>query len=194
MAVEHSPANSFAADFRRMNLELISSPGEAVEPETDSGLRMNESAFRAFYEQTATPLLRYLIGITRTPDLVEDVLQEAYCRFLTARLPDMDDRQTGIISFESPLISSMIGGVVGAKTSLCPRTRLKSQFPLPTTTGGWASGRPLTASNPASVSYFGSHTSKVPIIKKSPNTRVCNPQASACCCLDRAASSPHYLE
>jgi RNA polymerase sigma-70 factor (ECF subfamily) len=54
---------------------------------------MNESDFRAFYEQTATPLLRYLIGITQTPDTAEDILQDAYCRFLTARLPDMDDRQ-----------------------------------------------------------------------------------------------------
>lgn len=77
-----------------MNLELISTSAEAVEPETDAGLCMNESAFRAFYEQTATPLLRYLIGITRTPDIAEDVLQETYGRFLTARLPEMDDRQT----------------------------------------------------------------------------------------------------
>jgi DNA-directed RNA polymerase specialized sigma24 family protein len=77
-----------------MNLELISASAEAVEPETDGGLRMNESAFRVFYEQTATALLRYLIGITRTPDIAEDVLQETYCRFLTAQLPDMDDRQT----------------------------------------------------------------------------------------------------
>ena len=80
--------------LHRMNLELSSTSAEAVEPETDGGLRMNESAFRAFYEQTATPLLRYLIGITRTPDIAEDVLQETYCRFLTARLPEMDDRQT----------------------------------------------------------------------------------------------------
>ncbi|HKV81772.1 MAG TPA: RNA polymerase sigma factor [Candidatus Sulfotelmatobacter sp.] len=55
---------------------------------------MNESAFRAFYEQTATPLLRYLICMTRTPDIAEDLLQETYCRFLTAQLPEMDDRQT----------------------------------------------------------------------------------------------------
>jgi RNA polymerase sigma-70 factor (ECF subfamily) len=80
--------------LHRMNLELSSTSAEAVEPETDGGLRMNESAFRALYEQTATPLLRYLIGITRTPDIAEDVLQETYCRFLTARLPEMDDRQT----------------------------------------------------------------------------------------------------
>jgi RNA polymerase sigma-70 factor (ECF subfamily) len=94
MAVERSPAISVGVDLHYMNLELISTSAEAVEPETDGGLRMNESAFRALYEQTATPLLRYLIGITRTPDIAEDVLQETYCRFLTARLPEMDDHQT----------------------------------------------------------------------------------------------------
>jgi|SRR5579864_996310 len=77
-----------------MNLELISTSAEAAEPKTDGGLRVNESVFRALYELTATPLLRYLIGITRTPDIAEDLLQETYCRFLTARLPQMDDRQT----------------------------------------------------------------------------------------------------
>jgi RNA polymerase sigma-70 factor (ECF subfamily) len=75
-----------------MNLELTSTP-DTVEAETDGGLRMNESAFRAFYEQTSTPLLRFLVCITRRPDLAEDILQEAYCRLLTARLPAMDDRQ-----------------------------------------------------------------------------------------------------
>ena len=94
MAVEHSLAISVRGYLHRMNLELSSTSAEAVEPETDGGLCMNESAFRALYEQTATPLLRYLIGITRTPDIAEDVLQETYCRFLTARLPEMDDRQT----------------------------------------------------------------------------------------------------
>jgi RNA polymerase sigma-70 factor (ECF subfamily) len=94
MAVEHSLAISVGVELHRMNLEFISTSADAVEPETNGGLRMNESAFRSFYEQTASPLLRYLIGITRTPDIAEDVLQETYCRFLTAQLPEMDDRQT----------------------------------------------------------------------------------------------------
>ena len=75
-----------------MNLELISTP-EAVEAETVGGRGMDESAFRAVYEQTSTPLLRFLVCITRSPDLAEDILQETYCRLLTARLPAMDDRQ-----------------------------------------------------------------------------------------------------
>jgi RNA polymerase sigma-70 factor, ECF subfamily len=75
-----------------MNLELTSIP-EAVEADTEGGLRMDESAFGEFYEQTSMPLLRFLVGITRRPDLAEDILQETYCRLLTTRLPAMDDRQ-----------------------------------------------------------------------------------------------------
>ena len=75
-----------------MNLELTSTP-EAVETETQARLCMDESAFHAFYEQTSTPLLRFLVCITRSPDFAEDILQETYCRLLAARLPAMDDRQ-----------------------------------------------------------------------------------------------------
>ena len=75
-----------------MNLELTSTP-EALEAETVGGLGMDESAFRALYEQTSTPLLRFRVCITRSPDLAEDILQETYCRLLTARLPAMDERQ-----------------------------------------------------------------------------------------------------
>jgi RNA polymerase sigma-70 factor, ECF subfamily len=75
-----------------MNLELTAT-AEAVDREADGGLGMNESAFRAFYEQTSTPLLRFLVSITRRPDVAEDILQDTYCRLLTARLPAMDDCQ-----------------------------------------------------------------------------------------------------
>lgn len=55
---------------------------------------MDEPAFRKLYLETSRPLLRYLAVITRNPDLAQDLLQEAYCRVLTARLPIMDERQT----------------------------------------------------------------------------------------------------
>jgi len=75
-----------------MNLELTTTP-EAVEAQTQDGLRMDESTFHALYERTSTPLFRFLISITQRRDLAEDILQESYCRLLTARLPAMDDRQ-----------------------------------------------------------------------------------------------------
>src|SRR5215813_2529128 len=75
-----------------MNLELISA-ADSVEPETAGGLNMTESEFRAFYEQTSAALIRYLTCITRRQDVAEDLMQEAYSRLLTARLPAMDERQ-----------------------------------------------------------------------------------------------------
>ena len=75
-----------------MNLELISAV-DAIEPETHGGLNMDEPTFRAFYERTCQPLLRYLTCITRKPDIAEDLLQETYSRLLTARLPAMSEPQ-----------------------------------------------------------------------------------------------------
>jgi RNA polymerase sigma-70 factor, ECF subfamily len=58
------------------------------------GLRMDEAAFRVFYEQTSAPLFKYLLRVTGERELSEDVLQEAYCRFLSHDLPDMDAAQS----------------------------------------------------------------------------------------------------
>ena len=57
-------------------------------------LRMNEIAFHALYERTARPLFNYLLRISGRRDIAEDVLQESYCRLLSAKLPDMDEPQT----------------------------------------------------------------------------------------------------
>lgn len=74
----------------RAALEPARSLGEVRE----QPLRMNEAAFRAFYEQTARPLFNYLLRISGRRDIAEDVLQESYCRLLSAKLPDMDEAQT----------------------------------------------------------------------------------------------------
>ena len=57
-------------------------------------LRMNEIAFHALYERTARPLFNYLLRVSGRRDIAEDILQESYCRVLSAQLPDMDPSQT----------------------------------------------------------------------------------------------------
>lgn len=52
---------------------------------------MDENQFQAFYELTARPLKVYLLRLTSSPALADDLLQEAYYRFLRAELPEMDE-------------------------------------------------------------------------------------------------------
>jgi RNA polymerase sigma-70 factor (ECF subfamily) len=47
--------------------------------------QMNEEAFRTFYEQTARSVWMYLVRMTGDDRLADDLLQEAYYRFLRAR-------------------------------------------------------------------------------------------------------------
>ena len=51
---------------------------------------VNQDAFRVFYSRTSRSLWGYLLRISRRPDVAEDLLQESYCRFLSATLPAMD--------------------------------------------------------------------------------------------------------
>jgi RNA polymerase sigma-70 factor (ECF subfamily) len=50
----------------------------------DVPLQMGEEAFRAFYDRTARGLLAYLSRITGSRQLADDLMQEAYYRFLRA--------------------------------------------------------------------------------------------------------------
>ena len=74
-----------------MNMRLAASAWRTV---ADSGTHIHESAFLALYERTSRPLFRYLLGVTRRPEVAEDLLQETYCRYLTADVPEMDEPQT----------------------------------------------------------------------------------------------------
>lgn len=55
---------------------------------------MNEAAFLDFYARTSGPLGRYLRRLTGDGALAEDLLQEAYLRFLSiASVPEDDDHR-----------------------------------------------------------------------------------------------------
>ena len=52
------------------------------------------AAFRELYERTSPRISAYLRRVTGSPDWSEDLLQDTYVRYLNARRPEMDERQT----------------------------------------------------------------------------------------------------
>ena len=76
---------------RVVNLEVAAAARDEVEQGAEGELRMDEAAFRALYEQTARPLFGYLLRVSGERDLAAELLQEVYCRLLTAKLPAMDE-------------------------------------------------------------------------------------------------------
>ena len=103
---------------------------ESAGPLAEDGLRMDEAAFRAFYEQTAHPLLGYLLRVTGDRDLSEDVLQESYCRFLSHEIPVMDAAQSKSYLFRT------------ASNVLRDRWRKRKEEPLPEYASEMASTAP----------------------------------------------------
>src|SRR5215831_11520552 len=67
--------------MREMALPRVA---EASEP-------MSEEAFRAFYDRTARQVWAYLVRITGDAQLADDLLQEAYYRFVRARATYEDE-------------------------------------------------------------------------------------------------------
>ena len=52
---------------------------------------MDEASFRLLYERSAPRLFAFLLRVSGERASAEDLLQEAYCRFLSSNLPDMDE-------------------------------------------------------------------------------------------------------
>jgi RNA polymerase sigma-70 factor (ECF subfamily) len=59
--------------------------------DAEQTFQMTEETFRLFYDRTARPVWLYLARMTRDDRLADDLLQEAYYRFLRATVTFDDD-------------------------------------------------------------------------------------------------------
>src|SRR5215469_8877339 len=78
----------FWPQARSASIEL-SEPTDSLANPADQPI-LNREAFRVFYSRTNRPLWAYVMRVSGRRDVADDLVQESYCRFLAAKLPEMD--------------------------------------------------------------------------------------------------------
>jgi len=78
----------FWPQARAASIELSESTDSLANP-VDQPI-LNREAFGVFYSRTNRSLWAYLMRVSGCRDVADDLLQESYCRFLAAKLPEMD--------------------------------------------------------------------------------------------------------
>ena len=78
---------------RAASIELSDHIGNSVAEATDRP-NVSREAFRVFYSRTSARLWAYLLRVSGRRYLADDLFQESYCRFLAAKLPEMDAEES----------------------------------------------------------------------------------------------------
>jgi RNA polymerase sigma-70 factor, ECF subfamily len=105
-------------------MELVR-PAAAVLSRTTERSAVTEDEFLRFYERTARPLRAYLFRMLNDLSRADDILQEAYLRFLQARLPTemtQEHRKNYLFRIATNLLHDEGGG---------PKTTALLDYPCP---------------------------------------------------------------